>query len=78
MSHPLLSAEDPDGVSGNQGLRDTLEALRWVHDNAAALAALDIPAFACTPGHFPDLMAAAVNRQNLREWAGQNGIAVKG
>ena len=37
LSHPLLSAEDPDGVSGNQGLRDTLTALRWVHDNAAAL-----------------------------------------
>lgn len=48
------------------------------HDNATALAALDIPAFACTPDRFPDLMAAAINRQNLREWAGQNGIALKG
>jgi para-nitrobenzyl esterase len=37
LSHPLLSAEDPDGVSGNQGLRDTLMALQWVHDNASAL-----------------------------------------
>ncbi|MFC4909778.1 VWA domain-containing protein [Actinomadura gamaensis] len=30
------------------------------HDNAAALAALGIPAFACTPDAFPDLMAAAL------------------
>lgn len=47
------------------------------HDNAAALAALDIPAFACTPDLFPDLMAAAINRQNLKMWAGRQGIGVK-
>ena len=47
------------------------------HDNAAALAALDIPAFACTPDLFPDLMAAAINRQNLKMWAGIRGIGVK-
>ena len=47
------------------------------HHNAAALAALDIPAFACTPDLFPDLMAAAINRQNLKMWAGRQGIGVK-
>ena len=36
LAHPLLTGEDPGGTSGNQGLFDTLEALRWVHDNAAA------------------------------------------
>ncbi len=36
------------------------------HDNAAALAALGVPAFACTPDAFPDLMAAAINRQEVR------------
>jgi Mg-chelatase subunit ChlD len=36
------------------------------HDNAAALAALGVPAFACTPDAFPDLMAAAIQRQDLR------------
>jgi len=36
------------------------------HDNAAALAQLGVPAFACTPDAFPDLMAAAIQRQDLR------------
>jgi Mg-chelatase subunit ChlD len=36
------------------------------HENAAALAAMGVPAFACTPEAFPDLMAAAIQRQDLR------------
>jgi len=36
VAHPGLSAEDPDGVSGNQGLWDALLALRWAHDNVEA------------------------------------------
>lgn len=39
------------------------------HDNAAALAALGVPAFACTPDAFPDLMAAAIERRDLTRWA---------
>ncbi|GAA4679178.1 VWA domain-containing protein [Phytohabitans rumicis] len=39
------------------------------HDNAAALAALGVPAFACTPDAFPDLMAAAIERRDLRAFA---------
>jgi Mg-chelatase subunit ChlD len=39
------------------------------HDNAAALARLGVPAFACTPDSFPDLMAAAINRRDITEWA---------
>jgi hypothetical protein len=35
------------------------------HENAAAFAELDIPAFACTPDVFPDLLAAAIGRQDL-------------
>jgi Mg-chelatase subunit ChlD len=38
------------------------------HDNAAALAALGVPAFACTPDLFPDLMAAALKREDLTHW----------
>ncbi len=36
------------------------------HDNAAALAALGVPAFACTPDAFPEVMAAAIERRDLR------------
>jgi len=35
------------------------------HDIAAALAELGVPAFACTPDAFPDLMAAAIERRPL-------------
>jgi Mg-chelatase subunit ChlD len=38
-------------------------------DNAAALAALGVPAFACTPEAFPDLMAAAIERRDLVSFA---------
>jgi hypothetical protein len=38
------------------------------HDLAAALAALGVPAFACTPDAFPDLMAAAIERRDLAEF----------
>jgi Mg-chelatase subunit ChlD len=36
------------------------------HENAAALAALGVPAFACTPDVFPELMAAAIEHRDLR------------
>jgi Mg-chelatase subunit ChlD len=44
------------------------------HDVAARLAALGIPAFGCTPDLFPDLMAAAINRQSISRWASSQGI----
>ncbi|HTP86072.1 MAG TPA: carboxylesterase family protein [Bryobacteraceae bacterium] len=36
LAHPELSAESPDGVSGNYGLLDQIEALRWVRRNIHA------------------------------------------
>ncbi len=41
---------------------------------AADLAGLGIPAFACTPDLFPNHMAAAIQRQDIRQWAAQNDI----
>lgn len=37
-------------------------------EHAAALAALGVPAFACTPDAFPDLLAAALAKQDLQQW----------
>ncbi len=46
---------------------------------AAGLAALGAPVFACTPGQFPDLMGAALRREDLLQWAAAKGIvAVRG
>lgn len=36
LAHPALSREDPDGVSGNYGYQDILQALRWIRANAVA------------------------------------------
>ena len=41
---------------------------------AAALANLGVPAFACTPDLFPDMMAAAIQKQDLDLWAARNQI----
>jgi Mg-chelatase subunit ChlD len=40
-------------------------------ENASALAALGVPAFACTPDKFGDLMAAAIQRQDLGKFLEQ-------
>lgn len=41
---------------------------------AQQLAQLDIPVFACSAEHFPGLMAAALNREDLQHWAGSVGL----
>jgi len=38
------------------------------HDHAAGLAALGVPAFACTPDLFPDLLALAVSGGDINLW----------
>ena len=38
-------------------------------DNAAALAELGVPAFACTPDRFPELLAVALERGDIGRWS---------
>ena len=45
---------------------------------AASLSSMGIPVFACTPDQFPDLMAAAIQQQDLVQWAGNHEIVLKG
>jgi Mg-chelatase subunit ChlD len=41
---------------------------------AAQLATLGIPAFACTPDKFPELMAAAIQHGDLRDWVAREEL----
>jgi len=40
----------------------------------AAYAGVGIPTFGCTPDQFPDLMAAAIQREDIGAWAARQGI----
>lgn len=52
------------------------DAGRAGYDAAAAakVAALGAPVFACTPDQFPDLMAAALKREDIHRWAAEADI----
>ena len=43
--------------------------------NAAALASMGVPSFACTPDRFPDLMAAAIQGRDFGQWAAEQGLS---
>ena len=58
----LLALSD----SGRPGFHD---------EHAKALAAMGCPVFACTPDLFPDLMAAALKREDISGWAAAREIA---
>jgi Mg-chelatase subunit ChlD len=45
--------------------------------NAAALTALGIPAFACTPDAFPELLALAIEGGDIESWAHRNAQAAR-
>jgi hypothetical protein len=44
------------------------------HQQAAAIASLGVPTFACTPELFPGMLAAAIQKQDLDLWAARNDI----
>ncbi len=47
------------------------------HAAAETLAAVGVPAFACTPDAFPDLVAAALEHRDLAAWAGSAGFVTR-
>lgn len=47
------------------------------HGNAEFMASLGIPVFACTPDKFPDLMAAALCKQDIALWASKEALVTK-
>jgi hypothetical protein len=46
-------------------------------ENAAVFAKQGIPVFACTPDIFPELMAAAIRKSDMKQWAGERDIVLK-
>lgn len=46
-------------------------------ETAATFSSMGIPAFACTPDLFPDLMGAAIAREDLQAWAGSHNIMIR-
>lgn len=44
--------------------------------NAADLAHLGVPTFACTPELFPELMAAALERKDIHAWAARHDVPI--
>jgi Mg-chelatase subunit ChlD len=47
------------------------------HEVAGTFTSLGVPAFACTPDLFPDLMANAIQRRDITQWAATQGIKVE-
>ena len=47
------------------------------HGNAQFFSNLGIPVFACTPDRFPDLMATALSKQDINQWAAKEDIVLK-
>lgn len=61
----VLLALNDDGAPG------------YDHGNAKFLANLGVPVFACTPDKFPDMMAAALSRQDIGGWAAKEELVVR-
>ena len=47
------------------------------HGNAQFFSDLGVPVFACTPDKFPDLMAAALSKQDISLWMAKEDIGLK-
>lgn len=48
------------------------------HRHAQFMASIGVPVFACTPDKFPDLMGAALTKQDVGLWAAKENMILKG
>ncbi|MCB8964358.1 MAG: VWA domain-containing protein [Bacteroidales bacterium] len=48
------------------------------NNHAKEFAKNSIPVFACTPDLFPELMSAAIKKTDLKQWAGNHEVVLKG
>lgn len=48
----------------------------YCEDNASSIAAMGCPVFGCTPDQFPDMMAVALKKGDVHEWAASMDIAL--
>lgn len=61
----VLLALNDDGAPG------------YDHQEAKFFSNLGVPVFACTPDKFPDMMAAALTKQDLNLWAAKENLVLK-
>ena len=77
-AHEMLKRAASISASGVQMITllalDDQGAPGYDHNMAARFSGLGIPCFACTPDLFPDMMAAAISRRDLSQWAASHGI----
>ena len=65
---------NPKGIILTGGPNSCYEdgAPSYDKNHAEFLANIGVPTFACTPDKFPDLMAAALSKQDIGMWVSQN------
>jgi Mg-chelatase subunit ChlD len=80
MSREMIQRMASIVASGVQAITllalDDQGAPSFDRENAAAFAQLGVPCFACTPDQFPAMMAAAIERRDMQQWAAAQGIVV--
>ncbi len=82
-SHPATMLRQASAIKASGAQLIALLALSdegapaYDHEVAHQFAQLDIPAFACTPDLFPDLMAAAIQKEDINLWMARRGMGKK-
>ncbi len=80
LAHPALSADDPNGVSGNYGALDQIAALKWVRNNISAYGGDpdNVTIFGESAGAWSvtEMMASPLAKGLFHKAIGQSGSSV--